>query len=164
MIQVKNINITAVLIVNALVMSKKHYRRNILLLTVLFAGVIAFTSWIIYQIKLNEDLTLLQIDLMDTLIAAKKCLEEKNEIQDIYQAIEKGKSPENILVCKNKEITAAVYPDLKNLSAYHLDYDYLPADKCLAKTCSLSGPRLNIGRKGKVLLSCDLATGYCQAR
>ena len=140
---------------------RQNWRRNLLFLVIVVAATVAFGSWVIYQIKFNEDLALLQIDLIDTLVAARKCWEQKGEVQDIYQAVQKGKNPSKVLICKNERITKAVYPDLAALSVYHLDYHYLPADRCLKAICRSSGPRLNIGRQGKLLLSCDLAKGFC---
>ena len=151
---------------------KNEFLRKILLEIGAVVLVILATAFSIKKIHQREDLALLQIDFTKVMIQAKLCFDKKGVVQDPSQG-EEGK----VFICSNQNITKDVFPVLKELSRRKYNYKYLSSEKCLEKhwwnfkkECAKKGEddnkggRINIGRGHSLVLSCNVAEGFCKGR
>jgi hypothetical protein len=151
---------------------KKKIKREIIIVLGLMAFLIFITFYSVQKIHQREDLALLQMDFTETIALAKICFDNKGVVQNPAQGTE-GK----VFICSKQDVVTETFPVLKKLSRRKLNYKYLSPEKCLtsnwvnfSQECVKQGEdgneggRINIGRGNKLVLSCNIAEGFCQVR
>jgi hypothetical protein len=102
-------------------------------------------------------LAFLQINLTETFLEAKKCLSKGGVLQNPL-----GGEIGRVYLCNQSNITTATYPLLKKLSPKKINYQYLVNKKYPLRVAD--DFFINIGRKGKILMQCNVRTTQCIIR
>ena len=127
--------------------------------------VIVVTIFSVQKIYQREDLALLQLNFINTVLKAKLCFDENGVVQDASQGREG-----QVFICSRQDVVKDTFPILNSLSKRGIKYKYLSSQKCFARKCDKEGEetnkggRINIGRGNKLVLSCNVAEGICRTK